>query len=272
MRPINWTFMSPILRHLAVSASLLSLASSAAAFQPLLTDDTGTQGLAGNQIEGSYTRDRARSAGETSTTRAASAVYTRGVTDTLDLFVQANHTRIGSTDPAVTSASGSGNASIGGKWRFFENEASKTSLAIKPEIRLPLSNSKEAAGLGVGRSSYGLTGILTQELGFGAVHANLFAGRDRYRDSTANPHNTTQRLSLAPVWDVAEGWKLALDLGTQRDRAGGMTTRTQIVEIGAIYSPNKDLDFAVGLIRRSDNVEPKTTTDSATAGVTWRFK
>jgi hypothetical protein len=264
--------MSHLVRHLAVSASLLSLVSSAAAFQPLLTDDTGTQGSGGNQIEGSYTRDRARSAGETTTTRAASAVYTRGVTDTLDLFVQANRTHIGSTDPTINSASGSGNASIGGKWRFFENEASKTSLAIKPEIRLPVSAEKETNGLGVGRRSYGITGILTQELGFGAIHANLFAGHDHYRETAAGLHNTTQRLSVAPVWDVAEGWKLALDMGTQRDRAGGVTTRTQLVEIGAIYSPNKDLDFAVGLIRRSDNVDPKTTTDSATAGVTWRFK
>lgn len=264
--------MPPIPVRLASATSILALASSAFAFQPLLTDDTGTQGSGGNQIEAAYNRDRARNAGETTTLRTLSAVYTRGLADTLDVFIQANHARIGSTDPTVSSASGSGNASIGAKWRFFENEASKTSLAVKPEIRLPVSSGKEDDGLGVGRTSYGLTAILSQEVGFGAVHANLFAGRDRFRDSTVNPNNSTLRFSLAPVWDVAEGWKLALDLGTQSDRAGGVKTRSQIAEVGAIYSPNKDLDFALGLIRRSDNADPKTTTNSATAGLTWRFK
>lgn len=257
---------------LLVTALFLAPATSSHAFQPLFTDDTGTQGAGGNQLEFAYNRDAAKAAGETTTIRTLQAVYTRGITDAIDVFVQANHARIGSTDPTVASTSGGGNASFGAKWRFYENEKSKTSLGIKPEIRLPVSGGKEASGLGVGRTSYGLTAVLTQEVGFGAVHANVFAGRDRYRDSANNPNNSTFRFSFAPVWDVAEGWKLALDLGSQSDKAGGVRTRTGIVELGAIYSPNKDLDFAFGLIRRSDNADPKTVTRSVTAGLTWRFK
>lgn len=41
----------------------------AAAFQPLVTDDTGTQGKNANQVELSCDRDRARAAGETTRTR-----------------------------------------------------------------------------------------------------------------------------------------------------------------------------------------------------------
>ncbi len=197
-------------------------------------------------------------------------VYTRGLTDTLDVFIGANHTRIRSGVPGI-DASGIGNPSFGAKWRFYENEESKTSFGIKPEIVLPVSSGKENEGLGTGKTSYGLTLILTQEISFGAVHANLFSGRDRFRDSRS-PDASIMRASIAPVWDVAEGWQLALDIGAETEKAGGDNTRTRFAEIGAIYSPNKDLDFALGIIRATDDAQPGTGTTSATLGVTWRFK
>jgi len=249
---------------------LAAAAPSALAFQPLITDDTGTQGAGGNQLEFSVNRDRARSEGESVRVTSLPVVYTRGITDSIDAFVGANYTRIRSSIPEL-DASGGGNPSFGVKWRFYENEESKTSLGIKPEIVLPVSSGRENEGLGTGKTSYGLTLILTQETGFGAVHANLFAGRDRFRD-TVGSDATITRASIAPVWDVAEGWKLALDIGIESERADGDSTRTDFAEIGAIYSPSDNLEFAFGLIRANDDAEPGTGTTSATAGVTWRFK
>jgi len=260
-------------RHPAIVAGLLFAAASPAAFafQPLITDDTGTQGTAGNQIEFAVNADRASSAGDTTKTRTLPLVYTRGLGDALDVYVAASRIRIRSTVPGA-DASGSGNPALGAKWRFYENEESKTSLGLKPELRLPVSAAKETAGLGTGRSSYGLTLILTQEVPFGAVHANLAAGRNRFRDTAANPDASTTHVSIAPVWDVAAEWKLALDVGSDTETAGGSKTRSNYTEIGAIFSPGKDIDFALGVVRRSDNANPGTTTNSATAGVTWRFK
>ena len=248
---------------------LATLAPAALAFQPLVTDDTGTQGSGGNQIEFAVNQDRATVAGATTTLRTLPLVFTRGLSDTVDVFVQANHTSVSAPG---ASASGSGNPSFGAKWRFFDDEHSKTSLALRPEIRLPISAAREADGLGNGRMSSLLSLILTQEVPFGAVHANLASGRNRFRDTVANPDATTGRVSVAPVWDVSEQWKLALDVGIETEDAGGTKTRTNFGEIGAIYSPNKDLDFSLGVIRRNDNANPATTTHSATLGVTWRFK
>ena len=42
------------------------------------------------------------------------------------------------------------------------------------------------------------------------------------------------------------------------------------VELGAIYSPSKDLDFALGVIRSLADGNARTT--QVTAGVTWRFR
>lgn len=238
--------------------ALMLAAASAPAHQPLFTDDTGTQGEGGNQVEFSWNEDQATQAGATTRSRSAPLVYTRGLTDALDVFVQANE-------------GGSGNPSFGFKWRFHENGESRTSLGVKPEIRLPLNPAGEPSSAQA-RTTVGVTAILTQEAPFGAVHANLFANQDRFRDSRLFPEINRTRFSIAPVWDVAEGWKLALDLGSENTKTQATTTRAEIVEVGAIYSLGKDLDFAAGMVRKTASDTPRTTTLSGTLGITWRFK
>lgn len=261
-------------KRFAAQVALLTFGGFSApvsAFQPLITDDTGTQGSGGNQLEFSLNEDRAKAAGNIERLRSLPIVYTRGLTETLDVFAGFSYARIRSSTPGG-DASGAGNPSFGAKWRFYENEQSKTSFAVKPEVLFPVSTDRESAGLGTGRTSGNLTLILTQEVPFGAIHVNAGVGRDRYRDTSSNPATTTTRASIAPVWDFTEHWKLALDLGTESSRAAGARVRSNFVELGAIYSPGKDLDFALGIQRSSDNDSPRTTTHTATAGITWRFR
>ena len=250
------------------SATLALAAPLAIAYQPLITDDTGTQGTGGNQIEFAVNEDRQSAAGDSTRTLTLPLVFTRGLRDDLDAYLALSHSRIRSNLPGA-EASGGGNPALGAKWRFYENEQSKTSLALKPEIRLPVGSGREAAGLGTGRTSYGAMLILTQELPFGAVHANLASNRNRYRTGA---DATVTRLSVAPVWDVSEQWKLALDLGQETETAAGNDVRSRYAEVGVVFSPSKELDFAFGLIRRRNDDHPGATTNTATLGVTWRFK
>lgn len=239
-------------------AALATLSSVASAFQPLITDDTGTQGAGGNQLEFSYNGDQVEQGGVTTRGKALPLVYTRGLTDTLDVFVQANE-------------GGSGNPSFGLKWRFYENEESKTSLGVKPEVRYPL-NPRGEPSRAQERTTHGVTAILTQEVGFGAIHANLFSGQDTFRDSTGFPRITTTRFSVAPVWDVTDQLKLALDIGAEHARSAGATTVSNITELGLIWSPNKDVDIAAGIVRSVDDANPRATTTTGTVGATWRFR
>ena len=257
----------PVVALLATAG--LSLPASA--FQPLVTDDTGTQGRGGNQLELSLNRERASTAGNAERTQTLPVVYTRGLTDALDLFAGLSHTRV-RADASGSDASGGGNPSFGAKWRFHEHEASKTSFALKPEVLLPVSAGREAAGLGSGRTSASLTLIVTQEVPFGAIHANAGLARTRYRDTLSNPDASVTRASIAPVWDLGDKWKLALDLGTESARAAGNRVRSNFAELGAIYAPGKDLDVAIGIVRTSDSDSPRVTTHAATAGLTWRFR
>lgn len=122
---LTWTFdMRCSFRNStrgAVSRILLLTLSCfshpALAFQPLIADDTGTQGSGGNQLEFSFNEDRAKVAGSTDRTRTLPVVYTRGPTDTLDVFAGLSHARIDWSTPG-DDASGAGNPAFGAKWRF----------------------------------------------------------------------------------------------------------------------------------------------------------
>ena len=247
------------------------LPAAAAAFQPLVTDDTDTQGAAGNEIEVAYNRSMARSAGAREVRHEVPFEWTRGISNTLDLSIGLNRQRIVPAAPAAME-SGWSNTFAGAKWRFYDNEASKLSFALKPEIQFPVSRAREARGLGAARASYGLGLLMTQETGFGAVHANLAASRVNYADAALNSaeRRTLYRLSVAPVWDVTDDWKLALDGGlmTNPDRAA--RSRMGYVELGIIYSQGKDLDFALGIVRGVMDGSARAT--QVTLGATWRFR
>lgn len=241
------------------------------ALQPLITDDTATQGDGGNQIELSFNEDRATTADNTQRTQVFPVVYTRGLSETIDVYAAIGHVRVRS-NTVGGDANGTANPVLGAKWRFYENEDSKTSFAFKPEVFLPVSRSLEDAGIGTAKTSGALTLILTQEFSFGAIHANAGVSRFCFSDTLTNPDQTVARLSLAPVWNVSEEWRLALDVGTRYARSSENRVRTDFVEVGTIYSPDKDIDIALGLIRTQNNEHPRTTSNAVTAGLTWRFR
>ena len=260
-----------LVRSYLAAAILATLSSAALALQPLITDDTGTQGEAGKQVEVGFVERQASLAGDTTRTRTLPLVFTWGATETLDLYVGATPTMIRSNVAGV-DAEGLGNTALGLKWRFFENEGSGTSLAVKPEVRLPVSSGHEAAGLGAGATSYGLALILSQDVSFGAIHFNLAGGRDEFSAASLLPTANTLRASFAPVWDINEQWKLALEFGHESVSSAGDTTNSQFVQLGAIFSPSKDLDLALGILRNNDNATHQTSTTTATMGLTWRFR
>lgn len=247
-------------------SSCLGLSCVAFGFQPLVTDDTGTQGAGGNQIELVLARENT----DSEDTDAGAVVYTRGLTDALDAFIELGYQGVDTT--GVGKQSGPTNPAIGLKWRFYENER-KTSLAIKPLYVAPLTAEDENKGFGTGKSSQSLSLIFTQQMSWGSVHANLNAGRENFRDQANGPDENTTAFSVAPVWNVSEEWTLAVDLGERRSEAGGVRDRSRFGELGVIFSPNANIDYALGYIEERDR--DRSVQDDAkiiTGGVTWRFK
>lgn len=240
-------------------------------FQPLVTDDTETQAAGGNQIEVAYNRTVDGIGGAHRVAREIPIVYTRGITDALELYLGLVHQRLEPPAPS-SSERGWGNTALGAKWRFYENEPQKLSLAVKPEVRLPASESREARGLGTARATYAIGLIATQETGFGAIHANVAAERVAYSDAAldAAARHTRRRVSIAPVWDVSEYWKLALDTGWVTNPDPTARPYLGYAELGAVYAPIKDLEIALGIIRNFRDGNVRTT--QVTFGLTSRFR
>ena len=255
-----------------LSAYLLAIhAPVALSFQPLITDDTGTQGTGGNQIEMALDRQEVKSAGDRTRTRTVPLVYTRGISDTLDAYVEVSHVHIRSNISA-SDAEGRGNPAVGLKWRFYDDAARKLSVAFKPEMQFGLSTDAESRGLGSGRNGYSGLIIATQGTAFGAVHVNYGFTRASYAlDANRNANRRwLHSLSVAPVFELAEGWSLAVDLGVMTNPDQTQRARMGYAEFGVIWSSRNDLDLALGLIRHIGDGEPRSTV--LTAGVTWRFR
>lgn len=242
--------------------AVLALSGTAFGGIPLVTDDTGTQGTGGNQIELAFTRDKAE---DGSRAREIALVYTRGLTDTLDAFIEKGRQK--NTDASGTSTSGYGNTLIGAKWRAWESER-KTSFAASVTVALPLSATKEDKDLGTGKTSYDATLVLAQEMEWGAVMANLGAGREKFRDAAADTETT--HFSVAPVLNLNEQVKLALDLGLDRSKTDTATANSRYAEVGVIYAPSEAIELGLGYIRSKDQ-DSKEVTKSVTGGVTWHF-
>jgi len=249
----------------------LWLPASAWALQPLITDDTGTQGAGGNQVELSYNRFVEREPGTKAVTVSLPLVYTRGLTEAVDIYLGGSYVQF---RPPASDSTGSdaGNLVAGLKWRFFESETGDLSLAFKPEIRFPVSSRAEDRGLGSGKLNGGAALLLTQETGFGAIHANLAVSSQHFTlpENQMIHRSTLWRLSVAPVWDVSEKWKVVVDTGLVTNPHRVEKARMGYLELGAIYAPGKDLDLAAGIVRDLDHEGHDVLL--LTLGITWRFR
>lgn len=255
-------------RHLLLScaAACIHAASPGAfAYQPLVTDDTGTQGMGGNQLEFAWVHEHEETGGTTTRTNAVPLVYTRGLTDALDLAVGLPWLR---SNASGNGESGTGNPSLAMKWRFHEVE-NGWSIALKPEIVLPVSAAKESKGHGDHGTAYNATLIFSRETSFGEFHIN--AGAGHYDAKTAGNDADSLHLSFAPVWRLSESTLLALDMGLDHENTdtGGSDTNHYVL-LGLIHSPNENLDLAAGL-QKTFSVDGSSNVWMGTVGITWRF-
>lgn len=257
--------------NLPVIAGLLYalIAPQAGALQPLITDDTGTQGQGGHQLELTFNRIRSDTANGLSRTRSFPLVYTYGATDTLDFYASVTRQRVTVTAPAE---SGWSNNVLGAKWRFYENETGKLSLALKPELRLPVSASEETRGLGHGGYSHGTALLLTREMESGAWLANLAVDHFSYKDpaTSAGERRTRYRVSAARIVELDDRWKLTVDAGVLTHPERAARNRMGYVQAGSIYTHDKDTEIALGLMRQDGDRAARTT--QLTLGLTVRFK
>lgn len=231
---------------------LLALGLAAGAVHgahPLVTEDTGTQGAGGWQLEVNSEWLREESARAVLPT----ATLAYGVTEAIDMQLTTAYLDI------EGGSSGVLDTVIEAKWRFHERDP--LSLALMPGVRFATGD--ETRGMGAGRTGWGVRAIASYEpKGDWALHAH--AGY------TENRNRIDERVSLweiagALVWQASASLKLAIDLSALSNPAGGGALR-QVV-LGAIYAVSDDLDLDIGVRWSSE----AAVDEVLLAGVTLRW-
>jgi hypothetical protein len=164
-----------------IMAPVLMWPASCFAAHPLVTDDTGTLGKSGMQMEVNVDRSWSKSGASFSRSRVisprtentatvsretlANLTLTYGWADQVDVSLNLPYQYVDATNSA--KAQGIGDTGLELKWRFLEKNG--ISLALKPQLLLPTGN--EQRELGSGRVSYGAMAVAAYEVdGFVMTH------------------------------------------------------------------------------------------------------
>ena len=262
------------------------------AFEPLNTDDAGTVPSGKNQIE-QYFFKTASHGGATAQTvdistpgeeyfgsmdaTAFPLTYTRGLSDTVEGSIGATYY----TNPNGNFSPVS-NKVISMKWRFSEDGDGKWALAIKPTVTLPSTTQQQTYGLGLALPNYGVNLIGSMYWDLMEIHVNASYMRNLYNTNYpvgmgTNPNRLNILFfSVAPVWTVAQGVKLALDTGLTTNPPDNEQYLTNYALLALILSPFDNLDIGLSYLRSATNMGNVITNSGANAsrseiGFTWRF-
>ncbi len=257
---------------------IISLSSMPAfAVHPLITDDTGTQGKGGLQLEFGYQHDhldfrwvdrqpesilKSTLEGQSNFGKVltrddinvTTVTITYGIIDNLDLVVGIPHLNIKSKESrlfysepnqfltlkSTSTASGISDIVTEFKWKFFEYKA--LSLGIKPGILFP--SGEEYRGLGNGRLGvYGYF-LTTIELTPVVIHVNL--GYIRNQNAHSEREDIWHASAAFEFWLVKDILRLVANCALERNRFKWSNINDVTAVGGIIVSPTEDIDMDLG--------------------------
>jgi hypothetical protein len=280
------------MRSIAFLLFLLLLPLTVNAFEPLNTDDAGTVPKGRNQIELYFFKTGLHGSGPENTedfitpgeeyfgkdnANALPFTYTRGVSENVEISLGATYfaSPRGNYSPVA-------NKVIALKWRFAADPEGKWALAVKPSFTLPGSAQQQVYGLDLAMPSYGLNFIGSRYWDQVELHVNASYATSPYNKNyliggSAVPNRTNIIFfSVAPVWTVVTGFRLAVDLGITTNPPSNESYLTSYALLAAIFSPVDDLDIGLSYMRSAENMGAARSSAGVSAsraeiGFTWRF-
>jgi Putative MetA-pathway of phenol degradation len=237
------------LRPSVAVAAVLLFSQDVYSAHPLLTEDTGTQGKGGWQLElnGERNRDEGVRGAQ------AEAKLTYGVTDAMDVAVAAPFQDLG-------AERGMGDTVVELKWRFWER--GPLSLGLQPGLTLP--SARDGLGLGAGRATWGGLLIASYEGERWAFHTH--AGYRRNRNTLGERESLTQ-VAGAVLFKATEQVRPLLDFSRSTNPDPASRTALRETVLGVIWQVTKDLDLDAGYRRGNSPAIDR----ALMAGVTLRW-
>jgi hypothetical protein len=201
---------------------------------PLNTEDTGTQGRGGWQLELNGERNR----DEGVRGAHAMAVLSYGIAQSADL-------QVGTPWQDLGGERGMGDALVAVKWRFWEE--GPLSFGLRSGFLLPTGD--EQRGLGNGKANFAALLVGSYEGERWIFHAH--AG---YRDNrnVLGHRGTLTELSAAVLYKVTESVRPLLDVSRSTNPDPSSDKALQSAVLGMIWQVTKDLDLDVGVRRGNE--------------------
>jgi hypothetical protein len=233
-----------------VLACLAFGAAAAHGAYPLITEDTGTQGRGGWQLEGTSEIESDR--GTDAHLVSENLVLNYGVTDSADLQL---------VMPWYSGTSeGVGDPQVNLKWRFFER--GPFTLGMKPGILLPAGDAQK--GNGTGKANWGLTLIAGYEAGALALHGDVRYQRNR---NTVGERESISHVSAGVQYRLGRA-RLVADITREAAADPAFDEAARYSVLGVIWSVRPGFGVGVGWKKGSGG----TTFEHAWlvgAGVAW---
>lgn len=233
-------------------ACLLPVAAFAA--RPLITEDAGTLGKGGFQVEaGIEVSDHRQDYDDVVTKEdrtSFATTITYGMLDNVDIVLGLPHekTRIKEDGTTVHDENGFADATLEVKWRFLEKDG--FALALKPGLSFPTGNDRK--GLGTGRMTCGMLFIATKEMEPFAFHFN--AGYRRNENRTGE-RKDIWRADLAGEVGILKSLKLVANVGIATNTDRQSVTAPAFLLGGLVYSVMESIDIDIGYKRGLNKAE-----------------
>jgi hypothetical protein len=149
-------------------------------------------------------------------------------------------------------------------------------------VILPASKQQQVSGLGLASFNYGANLIASKYWEDIELHANASYMHSPYNTNfsvgyaTDNNRTNIVLLSLAPVWTVSRGFRVALDVGATTNPNMTEQYLSYYSMLGAIYSITDSLDLGLSYMRVALSYGATVGTQTAGStrseiGLTWWF-
>ncbi len=245
----------------------LLLSSPSFGARPLVTDDSGTAGK-GNLaaefgVEAFSWKDRVDGVRVKETGTEASAVFTYGVSETVDVVAGFPYGWGKGKEDGTTvfDENGISDISLEMKWRFFEKN--NFGLALKPGLTFPTGDYKKS--FGSGHVTYGLTFIASRELEPFAFHLNAGYARN---ENKLDERKDLWSASIAATYEPVKNLNLVGNLGFERNADPATRTAPAFALVGLNYAINEYITLDAGY---KFGLNKQEVDRSIVAGMTFSF-
>lgn len=252
-----------MVKLVAVFLTLLVMAGSTEALEPLITDDADTEGKGNAKAKIAWRYAHSKNPGTAKNANRIVGSFTYGIVDAVDVEVGVPYTFTRKDEAGIVShADGISDISLEAKWRLYDKDG--VGLALKPALTLPTGD--ENKDLGSGRITYGLFAIASMDISQSTLHFNVGYQRN---DNRVEERKDIWFASAAAEYLVLKGLKLVLDIGIQSNPDKGSSTPPAYILGGMNYKITDTVDFGLGAKFALSRAEPDFGLRS---GITVKFR